>query len=276
MCVDPGAQVGAAVEDAPAESEAVRAGAEVSPVPEGGDGGAEHVRGLGDGEQLGLVVGGGIGVGGAFTTEGAISGPLVTLRSQPCLASSSCSPVVRPGCVIRRRRRPCICRRRGRRRDSRWTAPGTAAEFGPVPVSGLPDRLQFVSGQCPGAFTATRSLTDPRPPRIWSAFCGRPTTVGGPVCPQGLENQLEVDRCPGVPPVVLLLSSSQPMQAWGTGAPRNRFLWTTSPVHSIRTDALGRALTWPRSSHGVRHRIPSTARPRSPRPVRQEPPRRVG
>src|SRR3712207_9375440 len=40
-----------------AESEAVRARTEVSPVPEGGDGGAEHGRGLGDGEQLGFVVG---------------------------------------------------------------------------------------------------------------------------------------------------------------------------------------------------------------------------
>ena len=45
-----------------------------------------------------LVVGGGVGhgwlpgvvgVGGAFTTEGAISGPLVTLHSQLCLTLSS-------------------------------------------------------------------------------------------------------------------------------------------------------------------------------------------
>src|SRR3954462_13687424 len=76
LCVDPGTQVGAAVEDTPPESEAGRAGAQVSPVPAGGDGRAEHLRGFGDGEQLGLVIGGGVGhgwlpgssvVGGAFT-----------------------------------------------------------------------------------------------------------------------------------------------------------------------------------------------------------------
>ncbi len=53
--VDPGVQVLAAVEDAAAEAEAVRAGALVSPIPEGGDGSAEEFGGFGDGEQVGLV-----------------------------------------------------------------------------------------------------------------------------------------------------------------------------------------------------------------------------
>ena len=61
--VDPGVQVVAAVEDAAAEAEAARAGAQVSPVPQGGDGGAQQFGGFGDGEQLGLVAGWRVGHG---------------------------------------------------------------------------------------------------------------------------------------------------------------------------------------------------------------------
>src|SRR5690348_13635840 len=86
-CVDPGAEVVAAVEDAAAEAEAGRSGAEVSPVAEGGDGGAEEFGGLGDGEQVGHVVAGLVGHGcllmawrvvGRSPLQGAISGGLVT------------------------------------------------------------------------------------------------------------------------------------------------------------------------------------------------------
>src|SRR3954454_23431069 len=45
----------AAVEDAPTEAEAARAGAEVAPVPECGDGSAQQFSGLADGEQVGVV-----------------------------------------------------------------------------------------------------------------------------------------------------------------------------------------------------------------------------
>ena len=62
--VDPGVQVVAAVEDAAAEAEAARTGAQVSPVAQGGDGGAQEVGGFGDGEQVGLAADGGLGHGG--------------------------------------------------------------------------------------------------------------------------------------------------------------------------------------------------------------------
>ncbi len=49
--VDPGVEVVAAVEDAAAEAEAGRAGAQVASVAQGGDGSAQELGGLGDGEQ---------------------------------------------------------------------------------------------------------------------------------------------------------------------------------------------------------------------------------
>src|SRR4051794_18696258 len=55
--VDPGVEIVAAVEDAAAEPKAGRAGAEVAPVPEGGDRGPQQLGGLGDGEQLGCWLG---------------------------------------------------------------------------------------------------------------------------------------------------------------------------------------------------------------------------
>jgi hypothetical protein len=54
--VDPRVQVVAAVEDPTAETEAMRPGTEVSPVPKGGDGCAQQLRCLGDGEQVGTWV----------------------------------------------------------------------------------------------------------------------------------------------------------------------------------------------------------------------------
>src|SRR3712207_7783306 len=80
-------------EDAAAEAEAVRAGAQVAPVPQGGDGGAQQLGCFGDGEQLGRGLGGVItvgvlvghgclrgstGVGGSPPAEGVISRPSVT------------------------------------------------------------------------------------------------------------------------------------------------------------------------------------------------------
>jgi hypothetical protein len=70
LVLDPAAEVVAAVEDAAAESEAVRADVEVPPVAEGGDGGAEEVGGFGDREQFGLVVGGGSGMAGSGCGRG--------------------------------------------------------------------------------------------------------------------------------------------------------------------------------------------------------------
>src|SRR4051812_35881727 len=61
--VDPGMEILAAVEDPAADAEATWSGAEVPPVAEGGDGGAEEFGGFGDGEQVGLCVGGGLGHG---------------------------------------------------------------------------------------------------------------------------------------------------------------------------------------------------------------------
>ena len=49
---DPVLEVAAAVDDAPAGSEAAGSGAEVAPVAQGGDGDAENVGDFGDGEQL--------------------------------------------------------------------------------------------------------------------------------------------------------------------------------------------------------------------------------
>src|SRR4051812_9746352 len=51
---DPGAQVVAAVENAPGEAEATRSGVAVAPEAQGGDRGAQQFGGFGDGEQLGF------------------------------------------------------------------------------------------------------------------------------------------------------------------------------------------------------------------------------
>jgi hypothetical protein len=59
LSVDPGMEVVPAVEDAAAEAEAVRATAQVPPVPESGHGSAQQLRGLTDGEEVGWLVGGG-------------------------------------------------------------------------------------------------------------------------------------------------------------------------------------------------------------------------
>jgi hypothetical protein len=84
---DPSMEVVTAVEDASAEAEAVRAAAQVPPVPEGGHGSAQQLRGLTDGEEVGWLVGGGVGHGcllggsgvvGNTPGEGAVSGRLVT------------------------------------------------------------------------------------------------------------------------------------------------------------------------------------------------------
>src|SRR3954468_3541797 len=88
--VDPCVEVVAAVKDAAAEAEAAGAGAEVAPVAEGGDGGAQHFGGFGDGEQVGVGTGGGGGHGGLpgrsrggpTPTEGVRLGPLVTPHGQ--------------------------------------------------------------------------------------------------------------------------------------------------------------------------------------------------
>ena len=61
--VDPGVEVVAAVEDAAAEAEAGRAGAQVPPVAERGDGGPQQFGGLGDGEQRMCGPGGVVAVG---------------------------------------------------------------------------------------------------------------------------------------------------------------------------------------------------------------------
>ena len=50
--MQPDADFTAPVADAAADAEAVRTGAEVAPVAQGGDGDAENVGDLGDGEQL--------------------------------------------------------------------------------------------------------------------------------------------------------------------------------------------------------------------------------
>ncbi len=50
--MQPGADFAAPVADAAADAEAVRTGAEVAPVAQGGDGDAENVGDLSDGEQL--------------------------------------------------------------------------------------------------------------------------------------------------------------------------------------------------------------------------------
>jgi hypothetical protein len=85
--VDPRAEVVTAVEDAAAETEAARAGAQVAPVAEGGDRGAEELGGFGDGEQFGVAAGGMVGHGGLrmssdglgpVTGEGVVSGLVVT------------------------------------------------------------------------------------------------------------------------------------------------------------------------------------------------------
>ena len=80
--------------------------------------------------------------------------------------------------------------------------------------------------------------------------------------PTGLENYWRSAADLGF----LQLSSSQPMQAVSIGALlRNWSLWTTAPVHNIRTDALGRALTWPRSTHGAATPHPEARRDRGAR-----------
>ncbi|TKJ34202.1 hypothetical protein A6V29_15170 [Blastococcus sp. CCUG 61487] len=57
----------------------------------------------------------------------------------------------------------------------------------------------------------------------------------------------------------LLLSSCLPMQAVSIGVLlRDWSLWTRESVHNLRTDSLGRALTWPRSTHGAGHRTRGT------------------
>ena len=61
--VDPCRQVVAAIEDAAAEPEGVRAGAQVAPVPQGGDRGAQQLGGFADGEQLGRGRGGVVAAG---------------------------------------------------------------------------------------------------------------------------------------------------------------------------------------------------------------------
>jgi len=58
LCSDPILHVVQSVDDAAADAEAVRSGAEVSPVAQGGDRGADQVGGLGDREQR--VVGHGV------------------------------------------------------------------------------------------------------------------------------------------------------------------------------------------------------------------------
>ena len=57
--VDPRVDVGSSVQDAPAEAEAEGAGAEVAPVAQGGDGCADDVGRLVDGEQFVAGVGDG-------------------------------------------------------------------------------------------------------------------------------------------------------------------------------------------------------------------------
>src|SRR3712207_9489183 len=109
--VDPCTQVVAAIEDAAAEPEGVRAGAQVAPVPQGGDRGAQQVGGFADGEQLGrgrggvvaagdLVGHGGLrGVGGAGGGGRGRKGGFLAVGVSPqptssveLLFSSSCTP----------------------------------------------------------------------------------------------------------------------------------------------------------------------------------------
>lgn len=121
---------------------------------------AEHVRGLGDGEQLGLVVGGGVGHGwlprvvggGASTTEGAISGAVVKLHSQLCLTISGCSPVAA-------RRWRVTCQRWRRSSADAGVGAGTAGGQPPSSGSLCPapprsavswDRLPFLPGPMRG------------------------------------------------------------------------------------------------------------------------------
>src|SRR4051812_2509705 len=52
--LDPRLDVVAAIEDAAAKAEAARAGAEVAPIAESGNGSAEQCGGFGDGEQIGV------------------------------------------------------------------------------------------------------------------------------------------------------------------------------------------------------------------------------
>jgi hypothetical protein len=54
--VDPLVDVVGAVEDAAAEADAAGSGAEVAPIAQGGDGCAEQVGGVGDGEKVVLVL----------------------------------------------------------------------------------------------------------------------------------------------------------------------------------------------------------------------------
>src|SRR4051794_32857633 len=63
LLLDPRLEVVTAVEDAAAEAEATRTGAQVAPVPQGGHRSAEQLGGLGDGEQFGLAAGGIVGHG---------------------------------------------------------------------------------------------------------------------------------------------------------------------------------------------------------------------
>ena len=58
LLFEPLEDVGSPVADSPADPEAPWAGAEVAPVAQGGDGGAEQFGGFGDGKQLIVVYGG--------------------------------------------------------------------------------------------------------------------------------------------------------------------------------------------------------------------------
>src|SRR3954467_3072681 len=69
---DPCVEVVAAVKDAAAEAEAAGAGAEVAPVAEGGDGGAQQYGGFGDGEQGGAGACNGVGHGCLLNGSGVV------------------------------------------------------------------------------------------------------------------------------------------------------------------------------------------------------------
>ena len=65
-------EVVGAVQDAAAEAEAAGAGTQVAPVPQGGDRRTKEVGRFGDGEQLGLVVGGAIVTAGILIAGGRV------------------------------------------------------------------------------------------------------------------------------------------------------------------------------------------------------------